>query len=43
MCGLIYRLDLCICFVESSAFENYIQQAHNPRFFALSRVQTNNH
>jgi hypothetical protein len=32
MCRLICRLDLPICLVESSAFEEYIKKAHNPRY-----------
>jgi hypothetical protein len=42
MCRLICRLDLPICLAEakSSAFEEYIKKAHNPRFSAVSRQTT---
>ena len=40
MCRLISRLDLPICLAESSAFEEYIKKAHNPRFSAVSRQTT---
>jgi hypothetical protein len=40
MCHLICRLDLPICLAESSAFEEYIKKAHNPRFSAISRQTT---
>jgi hypothetical protein len=40
MCHLICRLDLPICFVESSAFEEYIKKAHNPRFYVVSKQTT---
>jgi hypothetical protein len=37
---LICRLDLPICLAESSAFEEYIKKAHNPRFSVVSRQTT---
>jgi hypothetical protein len=37
MCHLICRLDLPICLAESSAIEEYIKKAHNPRFYVVSR------
>ncbi|WVZ57497.1 hypothetical protein U9M48_007876 [Paspalum notatum var. saurae] len=40
LCHLISRLDLPICIGESSAFEEYIKKAHNPRFATISRQTT---
>jgi hypothetical protein len=40
LCRMIARLDLPLCFGESSAFQEYITHAHNPRFVKSSR-QTN--
>jgi hypothetical protein len=40
LCRLIARSDLPLCFAESNAFEQYIVNAHNPRFVKSSR-QTN--
>jgi hypothetical protein len=37
---LIARLDLPLCFDESSAFQEYITHAHNPRFIKSSRQTT---
>jgi hypothetical protein len=37
LCRLIARLDLPLCFGESSAFQEYITRAHNPRFIKSSR------
>jgi hypothetical protein len=37
---LICRLDLLICLAESSAFEEYIKKAHNPRFSVVYRQTT---
>jgi hypothetical protein len=40
LCRLIARLDLPLCFGESSAFQEYITHAHNPRFIKSSRQTT---
>jgi hypothetical protein len=40
LCRLIARLDLPLCFGESSAFQEYITRAHNPRFIKSSRQTT---
>jgi hypothetical protein len=37
---MIARLDLPLCFGESSAFQDYITHAHNPRFDKFSRQTT---
>lgn len=40
LCRLIARSVLHLCFVESDAFEQYIVNAHNPRFVKSSRQTT---
>jgi hypothetical protein len=40
LCRLIARLDLPLGFGFESAFEEYIQRAHNPRFTSVSRQTT---
>jgi hypothetical protein len=40
LCRLIARLDLPLCFGESSAFQEYITCAHNPMFIKSSRQTT---
>jgi hypothetical protein len=40
LCRMIARLDLPLCFSESSAFQEYITRAHNPRFVKSSRQST---
>ena len=37
LCHLIARTDLPISFAECAAFEEYIVNAHNPRFVKTSR------
>ncbi|XP_025813035.1 zinc finger BED domain-containing protein RICESLEEPER 2-like [Panicum hallii] len=37
LCRLIARIDLPLCFAESDAFQEYIMNAHNPRFVKISR------
>jgi hypothetical protein len=37
LCRLITRTDLPISFAECDAFEEYIVNAHNPRFVKTSR------
>jgi hypothetical protein len=40
LCRLIARLDLPLCFGESSVFQEYITRSHNPRFIKSSRQTT---
>ncbi|KAJ1270100.1 hypothetical protein BS78_06G028600 [Paspalum vaginatum] len=40
LCRLIARLDLPLCFGESDAFQEYITNAHNPKFAKSSRQTT---
>ena len=40
LCRLIARLDLPLCFGQSDAFQDYITNAHNPRFVKSSRQTT---
>jgi hypothetical protein len=40
LCRLIARLDLPLGFGFETAFEEYIQRAHNPRFKSVSRQTT---
>ncbi|PVH33936.1 hypothetical protein PAHAL_8G105700 [Panicum hallii] len=40
LCHLIARTDLPLCFAESDAFQEYIVNAHNPRFVKTSRQTT---
>jgi hypothetical protein len=40
LCHLIARLDWPLGFGYESAFEEYIQHAHNPRFTSVSRRTT---
>ena len=40
LCRLIARLDLPLCVGASAAFEEYIREAHNPRFTSISARTT---
>ena len=40
LCRFIARADLTLNIGESPTFEEYIQQAHNPRFSSVSRQTT---
>ena len=40
LCRLLARVDVPISFGESNAFEEYIKNAHNPKFVAVSRQTT---
>lgn len=40
LCKLIAKLDLRVCIGEINAFEEYIREAHNPRFSSISTRTT---